>query len=197
MNFNDIVKKETTYSFKEGAFSFDKAYRVKYKDETHICLLVAYSENYVKFSYGTFCEIRITPEELIKSNAGEIEIIEAVFKVDIPEVKIVSDWKTVKEASSTPGYFKIGDCYEIRQHSYIGPFAKIMKGFLSEYYPARETLRFVVYNDDTNVAALTRSLDYMNGEVHYEINESSITDGMIVDIIVPDATDNVKIRRLN
>lgn len=205
MNFNDIVKKETTYSFKEGAFSFDKAYRVKYKGETHICLLEAYSNDYVKFSYGPYdgiTTIRITPEELIKSNAGKIEIIEAVFKVDVPEVKIVSEWKTVKEAFATPGYFNNGDCYEIRFESEIGLFQKTVKGFLSEYYPTSEKLRFVVHACSSNVAAVKQHYWYNyitmkpEGIDTYDIIEESITNGAVVDIDVKDATDNVKIRRL-
>lgn len=204
MNFNDIVKKRTTYSFKEEAFSFDKAYRVKYKEETHICLLVAYSDNYVEFSYGgLFGEIRITPEELITSNVGEIEIIEAIFKVDVPEVKIVSGWKTIKEAFDTPGYFNNGDCYEIKDESQTGPFSKTLKGFLTGYYPTSEKLRFVIHDRSSNVAAVKQHYWYnyitMKPECidSYEIIEESVTNGAVVDIEVKETTDDVKIRRLN
>ena len=72
-----------------------------------------------------------------------------------------------------------------------------MKGFLSEYYPTSERLRFVVHSVDTNIAAIRRCVNYLNMNDDYEIIESSITNGMVVDIIVPDTTDNVKIRRLS
>lgn len=196
----DFIKVERTFDVDK--FFVGHAYHIYSKTlkEGHTCLLKSKSENKLEFIYFDDGEtipyyIRLYPNDFIDD---DYTITEAVFKVDIPEVKIISEWKTIKEAFATPGYFNNGDCYEIKYESKISPFARTMKGFLSEYYPTSERLRFVLYNDDTNVAAIRRCIKYMNEEDKpYEIIESSITNGMVIDIIVPDTTDNLKIRRLN
>jgi hypothetical protein len=196
----DFIKVETKRKFVTGMFKVRSAYYVKKKEWEHgvVCLLTSKSPVALDFIYVNEFEniqnLTLRPDDFIDDN---ITITEAIYKVDIPEVKIISEWKTVKEAFTTPGYFNNGDCYEFKQDSYIGPFAKIMKGFLSKYYPTSEKLRFVVNSVDTNVSAIKRRIDYLNVNDSYEIVESSITNGMIVDIIVPDTTDDVKIRRLS
>lgn len=196
----DFIKVERT--FDTDKFFVGHAYHIYSKTlkEGHTCLLKSKSENKLEFIYFDDGEtipyyIRLYPNDFIDD---DYTITEAIYKVDIPEVKIISGWKTVKEAFATPGYFNNGDCYEIRTESQIGLFQRTVKGFLSEYYPTSERLRFVVHSVDANVAAIRRWINYMNTEdKSYEIIESSITNGMVVDLIVPDITDNVKIRRLN
>lgn len=166
MNFKDIVNKKTTYSFKEDAFDFGKAYRVKYKGETHICLLEAYSEEYVEFSYGPFIgvtSVRITPEELMTAPEGEIEIIEAVFKIDIPTITFKPRWKTMVDAYTDIEYLKIGECYEIAIKEPFKP-VKVYKGYLSSN--CKSVLQFVCYSNESKLGVLANSYDdlvYVNG----------------------------------
>lgn len=197
----DFIKIETKGKFVTEKFKVGSAYYIDNEKWEHgtVCLLTSNCSAALDFIYvnkfGNVQNFTLRPNDFIDD---DYTITEAIFKVDIPEVKIISEWKTIKEAFATPGYFNNGDCYEIRTESQIGLFQRTVKGFLSEYYPTSERLRFVLYNDDTNVAAIRRCIKYMNEEDKpYEIIESSITNGMVIDIIVPDTTDNLKIRRLN
>lgn len=199
----DFIKIERTFDVDK--FFVGHAYHIYQKEtkEGHTCLLKSKSPYRLEFSYideYKTAYIRLYPNDF---NDDDYTITEAIYKVDIPEVKIVSEWKTIKEAFATPGYFNNGDCYEIRFVSQTELFSKTVKGFLSEYHPTKQTLRFVVYNDVTNVAAIRQRYWYNyitmkpEGIDSYEMIESSVTNGAVLDIIPYDATDNVKIRRMN
>lgn len=200
----DFIKVERTFDVDK--FFVGHAYHIHQKKtkESHTCLLRRKSPYRLEFVYCSVImthPLYLTPNDF---NDDDYTITEAIYKVDIPEVRIVSEWKTIKDAFSIPGYFNNGDCYEIRIGSQIGPFSRVVKGFLSEYYPTKLTLRFVVHNVDTNVAAIRAHWNYfddvtMNPGIidGHEVIESSITNGAVLDIIPHNATDDVKIRRLS
>lgn len=199
----DFIKVERTFDVDK--FFVGHAYHIHSETlkEGHTCLLKSKSPYKLEFSYvdeGKTSYIRLYPNDF---KDDDYTITEAIYKVDIPEVKIISEWKTIKEAFDTPGYFNNGDCYEIRFESQTELFSRTVKGFLSEYYPTKLTLRFIVHNVDTNVAAIRKHWNYfgdtqMNSGIadSYEIIESSVTNGAVLDIIPHDTTDDVKIRRL-
>lgn len=200
----DFIKVERTFDVDK--FFVGHAYHIYSKTlkEGHTCLLKSKSPYKLEFSYIDEYKtsyIRLYPNDFIDD---DYTITKAIYKVDVPEVKIVSEWRTIKEAFDSPGYFNNGDCYEIQIGSPIGPFSRVVKGFLSEHYPTKLTLRFVVHDVDTNVAAVRKHWNYYDrvpmspGIIDsHEVIESSVTNGAVLDIIPHDATDDVKIRRLN
>lgn len=201
----DFIKVERTFDVDK--FFVGHAYHIYSETlkEGHTCLLKSKSSNRLEFIYFDDGEtipyyIRLYPNDFIDD---DYTITEAIYKVDVPEVKIVSEWKTIKEAFDTPGYFNNGDCYEIKDESQTGPFSKTLKGFLTGYYPTSEKLRFIIHARSSNVAAVKQHYWYnyitMKPECidSYEIIEESVTNGAVVDIEVKETTDDVKIRRLN